>query len=324
MAKPRVFFDISIDNSPVSRIIFELFTDTAPKTSENFRALCTGEKGMSPLSDRPLYYKNSIIHRSIKDFMIQGGDFTKRNGTGGESIYGGTFPDEDLTRPIDSEGLLCMANRGPNTNGSQFFVSLRACPHLNGKHVVFGRVVRGYDIVQRIAELPVDEKDRPKTPVTIANCGELVLRRQVSEAPSHEKPHAGSDIDGENKSESESRKRKHSKRRRSERPPSRSTDEDSGQQMRNRRKHKRTKHRGRSGSRKHTNFEEQKTVPQEETEAEYDVRLEQEEKERLEAAKRRELERLKRIAEAEMPTKNGVRLKGRGRMKYIDPEIRRD
>ncbi|KAF9818798.1 hypothetical protein IEO21_02578 [Rhodonia placenta] len=187
MVRPRVFFDFSIDNAPVGRVIFELFSDTAPETCENFRALCTGEKGLSPLSEKPLYYKNSIIHRLIKGFMIQGGgasffgyDFTKRNGTGGESIYGGTFADEDLTRPLDSEGLLCMANRGSNTNGSQFFITLRDCPHLNGKHVVFGRVIRGYhEVVEKITDVPVDEKDRPQVPVIIHNCGELVLRSKV-------------------------------------------------------------------------------------------------------------------------------------------------
>lgn len=105
-------------------------------------------------------------------------DFTKRNGTGGESIYGGMFADEDLIRPLDSEALLCMANRGPDTNGSQFFITLRPCPHLNGKHVVFGRVLRGYDeVVQKIAEVPVDGKDRPLTPVVIHNCGELELKK---------------------------------------------------------------------------------------------------------------------------------------------------
>ncbi|KAF7789807.1 hypothetical protein EIP86_000753 [Pleurotus ostreatoroseus] len=106
MVNPRTFFDFTVDSKPVGRVIFELFSDTAPKTCENFRTLCTGEKGLSPLSGYPLYYKNSIIHRSIKDFMIQGGDFTKRNGTGGESIYGGTFPDEDLSRPLDAEGYV--------------------------------------------------------------------------------------------------------------------------------------------------------------------------------------------------------------------------
>ncbi|EJF56505.1 hypothetical protein DICSQDRAFT_71357 [Dichomitus squalens LYAD-421 SS1] len=194
MVRPRVFFDVTIDNQPVGRIIFELFNDTAPKTCENFRALCTGEKGISPLSERPLYYKNSIIHRSINGFMIQGGGehssssfksnkrhFTKRNGTGGESIYGAPFADEDLTRPLDSQGLLCMANKGPNTNNSQFFVTLRDCPHLNGKHVVFGRVIRGYDVVERIADVPTDEKDRPRAPVVIANSGELMLRAQAQQ-----------------------------------------------------------------------------------------------------------------------------------------------
>ncbi|TFK47759.1 hypothetical protein OE88DRAFT_739982 [Heliocybe sulcata] len=177
MPLPRVFMDFAIDGAPVGRLIIELFTDTAPKTCENFRALCTGEKGLSHLSERPLYYKNSIIHRSIRDFMIQGGDFTKRNGLGGESIYGGPFADEDLSRPLDSEGLVCMANKGPNTNGSQFFITLRDCPHLNGKHVVFGRVLRGYEeVVKKIAEFPVDEKDRPRVPVVVSNCGELQLK----------------------------------------------------------------------------------------------------------------------------------------------------
>ncbi|KAH8994816.1 cyclophilin-like domain-containing protein [Lactarius akahatsu] len=179
MARSRVFMDFSIDGSPVGRVIFELFNDVVPKTSENFRALCTGEKGLSPLSDRPLYYKNSIVHRSIADFMVQGGDFTKRNGTGGESIYGGPFVDEDLTHPLDVEGLLCMANRGPNTNSSQFFITLRACPHLNGKHVVFGKVIRGFDdVVRKVAQVATDEKDRPAVPVIIFNCGELELRKK--------------------------------------------------------------------------------------------------------------------------------------------------
>lgn len=136
-------------------------------------------------------------------------DFTKRNGMGGESIYGGPFSDEDLSRPLDAPGylsrldhillsiannnailrLLCMANKGPNTNGSQFFVTLRECPHLNGKHVVFGRAIRGYDeVVQGITQVPVDEKDRPTKPVIITNCGELVLRAKP-QAPPREGKH---------------------------------------------------------------------------------------------------------------------------------------
>jgi peptidyl-prolyl isomerase G (cyclophilin G) len=174
-----------------------LFSDEVPKTCENFRALCTGEKGLST-TGIPLYYKNSISHRIIKDFMIQAGgwfaryflssscspiqDFTKRNGQGGESIYGASpFADEDLNRPVDAEGLLCMANKGPNTNGSQFFITLRECPHLNGKHVVFGKVIRGYDeVVNKLAQVPVDEKSRPLSTVLISNCGELELRKGTS------------------------------------------------------------------------------------------------------------------------------------------------
>ncbi|KAE9403659.1 hypothetical protein BT96DRAFT_936286 [Gymnopus androsaceus JB14] len=164
MVNPRVFMDVSVGGEAIGRIIFELYNDTAPKTSENFRALCTGEKG-NGASDIPLYYKNSIFHRVIQSFMLQGGDITKKNGSGGESIYGRLFPDEDLTRPLDSEGLLCMANRGPDTQSSQFFITLCPCPHLNGKHCVFGRVVRGYDdVVQKIADVNVDEKDRPLKP----------------------------------------------------------------------------------------------------------------------------------------------------------------
>ncbi|KZS92577.1 hypothetical protein SISNIDRAFT_412670 [Sistotremastrum niveocremeum HHB9708] len=175
---PRVFLDFAIDNVPAGRVIVELFADRVPKTCENFRALATGEKGVSPHSNVPLYYKNSPIHRSIKDFMIQGGDFTQRNGKGGESIYGAPFADEDLSTPLNAQGLLCMANKGPNTNGSQWFITLKPCPHLNGKHVVFGRVIRGFDeIILKIADVPTGEQDKPSVPVIISNCGELELRR---------------------------------------------------------------------------------------------------------------------------------------------------
>ncbi|KAI0077265.1 hypothetical protein K474DRAFT_1661869 [Panus rudis PR-1116 ss-1] len=318
MVKPRVYFDITVDGEPAGRVVFELFNDTAPKTAENFRALCTGEKGISPLSDRPLYYKNSIIHRSIKDFMIQGGDFTKRNGTGGESIYGGPFPDEDLSRPLDAQGLLCMANKGPNTNGSQFFVTLRPCPHLNGKHVVFGRVIKGYEVVQKIADVPVDDKDRPARPVVIANCGELVLRAKPHPPKQEAKSQAS-----ESESDSESERDRPKKKRRHRHRSKHSDDSEASDSDRDRkhRKKKRSKHRkDRSRSKEKS---PEKGEPTEETEEQYDARLEREEKERLEAEKRRELERLKRLAEANPPSSNGVRFKGRGRMKFIDPEIQR-
>ncbi|KIM64247.1 hypothetical protein SCLCIDRAFT_1213342 [Scleroderma citrinum Foug A] len=293
MVRPRVFFDFAIGSEPVGRVIFELFNDDAPKTSENFRALCTGEKGLSPVSQRPLYYKNSIIHRSIGGFMIQGGDFTKRNGTGGESIYGGTFQDEDLSRPLDAEGLLCMANRGPDTNGSQFFLTLRECPHLNGKHVVFGKVIRGYDdVVEKLSQVAVDEKDRPHVPIVIVNCGELELRK------------AGQTLDGKSKQSDKSRKR------RNDRSQSRSPEPNS--------RHKRSKRTKGEGSSKHS---EMKADTSKETEEEYDARLEWEERERIESAKRRELERMTRLADRILTNEGGVRFKGRGRMKFIDPEL---
>jgi len=295
MPRPRVFFDFSVDSNPAGRIIFELFNDTAPKTAENFRALCTGEKGLSVVSERPLYYKNSIIHRSIENFMLQGGDFTKHNGTGGESIYGGHFPDEDLSRPLDSEGLLCMANRGPDTNGSQFFVTLKECPHLNGVHVVFGKVIKGYeDVVKKLAQVPVDAKDRPQTPIIITNCGELELKKPKSAEQAkreHAKPRKRHDSRSRSRSADRERRRKKSKMQVSKPEP---------------------KHEDSQRS-------EGNTIPQE-TEEEYDARLEREERERMADAKRKELERIQRINENTSSTQ-GVRFKGRGRMKFVDPEL---
>ncbi|KAH9011902.1 cyclophilin-like domain-containing protein [Lactarius pseudohatsudake] len=321
MVHSRVFMDFSIDGSPVGRVIFELFNDIVPKTSENFRALCTGEKGLSPLSDRPLYYKNSIVHRSIADFMVQGGDFTKRNGTGGESIYGGPFADEDLTHPLDAEGLLCMANRGPNTNSSQFFITLHACPHLNGKHVVFGKVIRGFDdVVRKVAQVATDEKDRPAVPVIIFNCGELELRKKHAPPP---KELSVSASESEDASDGEGEKgRKRHKRR--HHPPSsggEGEEDDKRHKRRHKRKHRQDKER--SLSKPAPIEESEPSGERKETEEEYDARLEREENERLEAERKRELERLKRQHEQETPSANGVRFKGRGRMKFVDPELHR-
>jgi peptidylprolyl isomerase len=168
---PRVFFDITIGGEAAGRIEMLLAKNIAPKTVENFRALCTGEKGVGQ-SGKPLHYKGSTFHRVIKQFMLQGGDFTAGNGTGGESIYGEKFADENFTLKHTVPGLLSMANAGKNTNGSQFFITTVSTPHLDGKHVVFGKVTAGLDLVRRIEALET-VNDKPTQDVVIADCGQL-------------------------------------------------------------------------------------------------------------------------------------------------------
>ena len=170
-SNPRVFFDISIGGAPAGRLSFELFADTVPKTAENFRALCTGEKGVGN-SGKALSYKGSSFHRIIPDFMCQGGDFTAGNGTGGESIYGQKFADENFTLKHDKAGLLSMANAGPNTNGSQFFITTAVTPWLDGKHVVFGQLLEGLEVLQAM-EACGSNSGRPSAAVVIADCGVL-------------------------------------------------------------------------------------------------------------------------------------------------------
>ena len=154
IAKPKdchamVFFNISIGGKPQGRITIKLFAET-PRTSENFRCLCTGEKGIGKVSKKKLTFLNSMFHRVIPQFMAQGGDFTNHNGTGGESIYGEKFEDENFIQKHTGRGILSMANSGRNTNGSQFFLCFGATPHLNGKHVVFGRVTSGLDVLSKM------------------------------------------------------------------------------------------------------------------------------------------------------------------------------
>jgi len=166
----KVFFDIEIAGGESGRVVMGLFSET-PKTSENFRALCTGEKGIGK-SGKPLHYKGSTFHRVIPNFMIQGGDFTMGNGRGGESIYGTKFADENFDLKHEGPMYLSMANSGPNTNGSQFFITTVKTGWLDGKHVVFGKILEGADFVKKIEEQG-SNSGSPGTTVTIADSGQL-------------------------------------------------------------------------------------------------------------------------------------------------------
>ncbi|KAH7427924.1 hypothetical protein KP509_10G067200 [Ceratopteris richardii] len=161
------------------RIVVELYADVVPRTAENVRALCTGEKGIGKETGCPIHYKGVPFHRVIKGFMIQGGDFSARNGTGGESIYGMKFEDENFSLKHERKGMLSMANAGPTTNGSQFFITTTRTSHLDGKHVVFGRVVKEMGVVQNIEHTPTDDKDMPIEEVLISNCSELKEGRMM-------------------------------------------------------------------------------------------------------------------------------------------------
>lgn len=163
-ANPRVFLKVRIGSEEIGRMVVELFSDVVPKTADNFRCLCTGEKGFG--------YKGSPFHRIIPQFMCQGGDFTKQNGTGGKSIYGSRFEDENFKLKHTGPGVLSMANSGPNTNGSQFFICTAKTEWLDNKHVVFGHVIEGLDVMRKMEKVGT-QSGKTSRPVVIADCGEL-------------------------------------------------------------------------------------------------------------------------------------------------------
>eukprot|EP00759_Apiculatamorpha_spiralis_P010478 PhF_6_TR17189/c0_g1_i1/m.26442/K01802/E5.2.1.8; peptidylprolyl isomerase len=170
----QVFFDVSIGGAAAGRLVFDLYYDAVPKTAENFRALCTGEKGVGT-SGKPLHFKSSGFHRIIPGFMCQGGDFTNGNGTGGESIYGAKFADESFAGKAGKHtgfGCLSMANAGPNTNGSQFFICTADTPWLDGKHVVFGKLASGDNILREMEKVG-SRSGKTTAPVVITNSGQL-------------------------------------------------------------------------------------------------------------------------------------------------------
>lgn len=168
---PKVFFDININGAEAGRIVMELRADVAPKTAENFRCLCTGEKGVGR-SGRPLHLKGSRFHRVIPEFMCQGGDFTLGNGSGGESIHGTRFEDENFNLKHAGPGTLSMANGGPDTNGSQFFLTFIKTAWLDGKHVVFGKVTDGMNVLSKL-ETVGSLSGKAVCPVIITECGEI-------------------------------------------------------------------------------------------------------------------------------------------------------
>eukprot|EP00216_Chloropicon_sp_CCMP2111_P003725 CAMPEP_0198234842 /NCGR_PEP_ID=MMETSP1446-20131203/726_1 /TAXON_ID=1461542 ORGANISM="Unidentified sp, Strain CCMP2111" /NCGR_SAMPLE_ID=MMETSP1446 /ASSEMBLY_ACC=CAM_ASM_001112 /LENGTH=203 /DNA_ID=CAMNT_0043915667 /DNA_START=21 /DNA_END=632 /DNA_ORIENTATION=- len=167
----KVYFDVEIDGTYTGRIVMGLYGDVVPKTAENFRALCTGEKGLGT-QGHALSYTGTTFHRIIPSFMIQGGDFTHHNGMGGESIYGKKFDDENFLLTHTGPGILSMANAGPNSNGSQFFITTVQTPWLDNKHVVFGKVIEGMDVVYKVEAIG-SQSGKPTKQVKVTKSGEL-------------------------------------------------------------------------------------------------------------------------------------------------------
>ncbi|XP_061342169.1 peptidyl-prolyl cis-trans isomerase CYP21-1-like isoform X2 [Gastrolobium bilobum] len=177
----RVYLDVDIDKQRLGRIVIGLYGQIVPKTVENFRALCTGEKGESA-SSLKLHYKGTPFHRIISGFVIQGGDIVHHDGKGSESIYGGTFPDENFKIKHSHAGVVSMANSGPDSNGSQFFITTVKASWLDGDHVVFGKVVQGMDIVFAIEGGAGTYSGKPRKKVVIADSGEIPKSRWDEES----------------------------------------------------------------------------------------------------------------------------------------------
>ena len=173
----KVYLDIIAGTTALGRIEIELFYDSTPKTAENFRGLCTGEYGTGKIHKKKLTYKGSRIHKIVENQYIQGGDIIYGNGKGGESIYGEFFKDENFKRRHACAGLLSMGNIGRNTNSSQFIITLRPCPQLDDKHVVFGQVINGMEVVREIGKIPTDANERPRVKILIFDCGDYDTRR---------------------------------------------------------------------------------------------------------------------------------------------------
>ncbi|XP_050996651.1 NK-tumor recognition protein isoform X2 [Acomys russatus] len=225
--RPQCHFDIEINREPVGRIMFQLFSDICPKTCKNFLCLCSGEKGLGKTTGKKLCYKGSTFHRVVKNFMIQGGDFSEGNGKGGESIYGGYFKDENFILKHDRAFLLSMANRGKHTNGSQFFITTKPAPHLDGVHVVFGLVISGFEVIEQIENLKTDAASRPYADVRVIDCGVFAtkLTKDVSEKKRKKPTHSedsdsspNSSSSSESSSESEAERERVRRRRRKRRP----------------------------------------------------------------------------------------------------------
>jgi len=170
--------EIEMAGKIIGTIVFELFKNVVPRTAENFRQLCTGEAGRSKVSGKMLHFQGSGFHRIISNFMAQGGDFTRGNGTGGESIYGEKFADENFKIKHTEKYLLSSANAGRNTNGSQFFITFAKTPWLDGKHVVFGRVEKGQEVVEQMHRVSTDNSDKPKQLIRIKKCGMMKLKEK--------------------------------------------------------------------------------------------------------------------------------------------------